>query len=263
MTAAQKKPGKRPVGLLLWVLFFIVIMGLFMVNWGLIRKTLEDTQFVNRIFNRPLQTDLSESAPDDPVDLPPELSPAVSPVVIAPVVPPQAVPEQPNQTPPAAAPEPKPASETPAARPSQPAAAKTQDRTMYFIQVAPDGTIVLIKSIRAMPASDSPLVDVLQALLQGPSAEEQRRGLMSLIPQGTRVLASTTVRGSTAYINFSEDFQFNTYGVEGYAAQLRQIVWTVTEFSNIKDVQILIDGRRVNYLGESVRIGSPVSREML
>jgi hypothetical protein len=261
MTVAQKKSGKKPMGLLLWVIFFILIMGLFMVNWGVIRKTAENTQFVNRIFNRPVETSLPESTVDDPAELPT--------VVIAPVVPPKTTPEQPDQTPPAAVPEP--ASETPAAKPAAPAAgtssgtvpARTQERAMYFMQVAPDGTIVRIKSVRAMPVSDSPLVDVLQALLQGPSAEEQRRGLMSLIPQGTSVLASTTVRGGTAYIDFSEDFQFNTYGVEGYAAQLRQIVWTVTEFSNIKDVQILIDGRRVDYLGESVWIGSPVSRDML
>jgi spore germination protein GerM len=106
------------------------------------------------------------------------------------------------------------------------------------------------------------MLDALQALLRGPSAEEQQRDLISLIPQGTRVL-SATVRGDTAYISFSEEFQFNTYGVEGYAAQLRQIVWTVTEFSTVKDVQILIEGRRVDYLGEGIWIGSPINRDSL
>jgi spore germination protein GerM len=71
------------------------------------------------------------------------------------------------------------------------------------------------------------------------------------------------VRGSTAYISFSEEFQYNTFGVEGYAAQLRQIVWTVTEFTNVSDVQILIEGRRVDYLGEGIWIGSPLDRDML
>jgi spore germination protein GerM len=104
------------------------------------------------------------------------------------------------------------------------------------------------------------MLDVLRVLLQGPSPEEQQRDLISLIPQGTRVL-SATVRGDTAYISFSEEFQFNTYGVEGYAAQLRQIVWTVTEFSTVKDVQILIEGRWVDYLGEGIWIGSPINRD--
>jgi spore germination protein GerM len=106
------------------------------------------------------------------------------------------------------------------------------------------------------------MLDALNTLLQGPTAEEQRRGLVSLIPSGTRIL-SATVRGSTAYISFSEDFQYNTYGVEGYAAQLKQIVWTVTEFPNVTDVQILIESRRVDYLGEGIWIGSPLNRETL
>jgi spore germination protein GerM len=130
------------------------------------------------------------------------------------------------------------------------------------MQVDRDGTIVRTKVTRTLDASDSPMLDVLRTMLRGPTDEEQRRGLVSLIPRGTRVI-SATVRGSTAYINFSEEFQFNTYGIEGYAAQLRQIVFTVTEFANIKDVQILLEGRRVDYLGEGIWIGSPVGRDML
>jgi spore germination protein GerM len=68
------------------------------------------------------------------------------------------------------------------------------------------------------------------------------------------------VRGNTAYLSFSDDFMLNTFGVEGYVAQLRQIVWTVTEFQNVNDVQILIEGRRLDYLAEGIWIGSPISR---
>jgi spore germination protein GerM len=106
------------------------------------------------------------------------------------------------------------------------------------------------------------MLDSLNALLKGPNTEEQRRGLVSLVPQGARIL-SAIVRGNTAYISFSEEFQYNTYGVEGYAAQLRQIVWTATEFSTVRDVQILIEGRRIDYLGEGIWIGSPLGRDNL
>ena len=115
---------------------------------------------------------------------------------------------------------------------------------------------------RSIPVSDSPMTDVIQALINGPTAEEKNRGLISLIPPAARIL-SATVRGDTAYISFSEDFQYNTYGVEGYAGQLRQIIFTVTEFPNVKSVQILIEGNRVDYLGEGVWIGSPLSRDSL
>jgi spore germination protein GerM len=110
-----------------------------------------------------------------------------------------------------------------------------------------------------MPVTESPMMDVLNLMLSGPSTEEINRGILNLIPRNTRIL-NATVRGSTAYISFSEDFLFNTFGVEGYVAQLRQVVWTVTEFSNVEDVQILIEGRRIDYLGEGIFIGSPIGR---
>jgi len=105
------------------------------------------------------------------------------------------------------------------------------------------------------------MTDVINAIVAGPTNEEKNRGLISLIPPASKIL-SATVRGETAYISFSEDFQYNTYGVEGYAGQVRQVVFTATEFSNVKSVQILIEGRRIDYLGEGVWIGSPLSREM-
>jgi spore germination protein GerM len=116
--------------------------------------------------------------------------------------------------------------------------------------------------MRNLPASDSPLTDVLGALLAGPDSDERRLGLISLIPEGTRIM-NAMVRGNTAYISFNEDFQYNIYGIEGYAGAIRQIVWTATEFPNVQDVQILIESRRLDYLGEGVWIGSPLSRTML
>jgi spore germination protein GerM len=128
------------------------------------------------------------------------------------------------------------------------------------MEVDPDGILLRTRVTRDLPVTNSPMTDVLNALLQGPSVAEKGRGLISLIPGGTRIL-SAVVRGSTAYINFNENFLFNEFGIEGYAGQLRQVVWTATEFSTVKDVQILIEGRRIDYLGESIWIGSPVGRE--
>jgi germination protein M len=77
---------------------------------------------------------------------------------------------------------------------------------------------------------------------------------------GTK-LVSATVRGSTAVLNFNEKFMFNSLGIEGYAGQLKQVVYTATEFSNIQDVQFLIEGQKRDYLGgEGVYIGRPLSR---
>jgi len=99
----------------------------------------------------------------------------------------------------------------------------------------------------------------MEELLKGPSPAESGEGLSSLIPAGSRLL-SAEVRDGTAYLNFNENFMFNENGAEGYIYQLRQVVYTATEFPTVQRVQILIEGRRLEYLGENIPIGSPVSR---
>jgi len=145
--------------------------------------------------------------------------------------------------------------------PSAPAApARKRTALLYFVRIDDDGIIVRQEVTRQIPASDQPLTDALAALLGGPSEEEMRRHLLSLIPEGARLL-SVQVRGSTAYLNFNEAFMYNHYGIEGYAGQLKQVVYTATAFSSVQDVQILIEGERHDYLGgEGVYIGKPLSR---
>jgi spore germination protein GerM len=144
------------------------------------------------------------------------------------------------------------------AQPSPETAPRT--RSLYFIQLDAEGTILHSKVNRNLPRSDFPLTDVLQALLDGPSQEEQDQGIISLIPGGTKLL-SVIIRLETAYINLSEDFLYTPYGSEGYTAQLQQLIWTATEFPTIKDVQLLIEGRKLDYLGDITWIGSPIGRD--
>ena len=55
--------------------------------------------------------------------------------------------------------------------------------------------------------------------------------------------------------------RLNRKHVEGYAGQLKQIVYTATMYPTVKDVQILIDGQKREYLGgDGVYIGKPLSR---
>ena len=83
---------------------------------------------------------------------------------------------------------------------------------------------------------------------------------MSLIPEGTKLLGAS-VKNGVATLNFNENFEFNTIGVEGYIGQLMQIVYTATEFSTVKSVQFLIEGQHKDYLGsEGQWIGSPLAR---
>jgi len=254
-TGNSKSKGSQIV-VIFWLIFIIAIICIFMVNASTIKKNFD-------IFKTRLTTPPGAEEEVLPVD---EDHPVT--VVIDNSAPkPQGSGEtKPQTTEPAKTtqPEKKPTTET-QTKPKtpttpQPPPVQTRDRTIYFANVGGDGQILHSKVTRKIPLSDSPMQDALNALIAGPTAEELGRGLLNLIPKNTRIL-SATVRGSTAYISFSEDFLFNTFGVEGYVAQLRQIVWTVTEFQNVKDVQILVDGRRLDYLGEGIWIGSPISRQ--
>lgn len=137
---------------------------------------------------------------------------------------------------------------------------ETRDAVLYFISVDNSGTLVREKIIRQVKKTDSPLTMAINSLLTGPTTGENQKGIISLIPAGTKLL-SATVKNGTAVLNFNESFQFNTKGIEGCRGQLMQIVYTATEFSTVDNVQFLIEGQRKEFLGtEGIRIGYPLTR---
>jgi len=112
-----------------------------------------------------------------------------------------------------------------------------------------------------MPAGPAPLSETIAALLAGPTPEETREGILSLIPPGT-VLQSASAKDGTASLSFNENLRFNSFGIEGFRGQVRQIVFTATEFPTVRNVQILIDGGKVDFLSpEGLYIGKPLGRE--
>jgi germination protein M len=130
---------------------------------------------------------------------------------------------------------------------------------LHFIAIGPDGTTSTVAVDRDLPQSDSPLRDAILALLAGPDPREKGQGLASMIPAETR-LRSATVKSRTAYLDFTESFRFTAGGLEGLAAEIRQVVRTATEFPTVDKVQILIEGEKVRYLGtEGVRIDEPLT----
>ena len=74
-------------------------------------------------------------------------------------------------------------------------------------------------------------------------------------------LIGASVKNGTATLNFSGEFEFNQYGIEGLRGQLQQIVYTATAFPTVESVQFLVDGEKKEYLGqEGVWIGTPLGR---
>ncbi|MBN2533085.1 MAG: GerMN domain-containing protein [Spirochaetales bacterium] len=161
--------------------------------------------------------------------------------------------------------------DTPVKSESTPVPARTEENKqkrlrralIYFVRVNEEGAIQLKSFERTVYYKDSPLTDTLLTLLQGPNSREINMECYSMIPENTR-LNNVYVKGDVAFVDFNENFRFNPLGMEGLKAQLNQVVYTVTEFSNVKRIQILIDGKKVNYLGpEGIFIGEPLSRSSL
>jgi germination protein M len=283
----NSRRSRSSAGTVFWLAAIVVVLFIFALNWGKIQETLARTNF-HDIVKTQTGTD---KAPEPPKAGPlPGKSPSPQDKAAPPSVPPQpppasAPPASPAEsggaakgaslpaasatTPKAAKPDAKPEAKSAADSEGNPkatvpasaqGAARSRSASLFFVRIDDDGVIVRQEARRQIPASDSPLLDSLAALLKGPSEDEIRKKLISLVPQGTKLL-SAQVRGSTAYLNFNEAFMYNHYGIEGYAGQLKQIVYTATAFPTVQDVQILIEGAKHDYLGgEGVYIGRPLSR---
>jgi hypothetical protein len=260
------KNKKTSLGIIFWFAFVLVMGLLFVLNWPIIKRTLADTHLLERLMPSFTAVSPEETPPAQSQQPEGRAPPPAAATSAEPSVPPPPTPNEAGEAGEADDIQIIDEGEKPAAVRNDDAAAaepptQTRSRMLYFIRIDNDGTLVRAPAKRELPATGAPLYDTLDTLLRGPSDTEKKAGLTSLIP-GEAHLISCAVRGDTAFVNFDEAFMFNTYGAEGYMAQLRQIVWTATEFPNVKNVQILIEGNRIDYLGENIRINAPIARSM-
>lgn len=138
---------------------------------------------------------------------------------------------------------------------------KSMKSRLFYVKVSDEGQISLKSVIRPINYISTPLTETMKSLIIGPDRSDLNKGLLNLIPKDTFIL-SIKISQAVAYIDFNESFRYNSLGIEGYTAQLMQIVYTATEFQSVEKVQILIDGKKYDYLGaEGVYIGEPIDRE--
>lgn len=265
----RRSKASMHTGCLLWILALLVFLVLFALRFNDIKDALQKSgllDVLNRtgesVGGKPAQPTrpaepAKPPAPPQSVPAPLPSSPALKePATKEPSagasIPTQQAPLEPGPKPDATLPPQQPPSETSPAR-------KTRTIALYFVRIGEDGQISSQRISRTILASDTPLQDAADALLKGPAEAELRAGVLSLIPSGTR-LRSISLQGSTAVVDLSEEFMYNRYGREGYAAQLRQLVFTLTEFGNVSDVRILVEGRQRPFLTEGLPLDKPYRR---
>jgi spore germination protein GerM len=113
---------------------------------------------------------------------------------------------------------------------------------------------------RQLPAGSTPLSATIKALFLGPTLQDKALGALNVIPEGTKLL-SVRLKDRVALVSVSQEFEHNTSGNEGLAGQLRELVWTATQFPSVDAVQVLINGQYRDTLGDGgVSIAMPLTR---
>jgi spore germination protein GerM len=276
--ARSKRKKRASVGILFWIAFVLFVAVVFLYNKQNIENVLETTGLIEVLSDRvgasgdgePEVTregdeegaDRGEDGGADEPGPPPE-EPELELEPVEPEIDEPEPVEEPAEPEPA---EPSPEEERiteaqPETEPEEPAVQpRRRTSRIYYIRVTDDGTIYPYQVERMVSYVDSPMTQTLNALIAGPTPEELNTGLLNLIPENTQLI-SAAVKDGVAYLNFNESFRFNPMGVEGFVAQLQQIIYSTTEFPTVDRVQILIEGKRVEYLGgEGIYIGEPISR---
>jgi spore germination protein GerM len=279
----RKKRHGSNSGCLVLLICLVVLLIVFIVEYPNIKATFEKTKFLDALKQRTeVQKTIPQTTPEAPVapgtpsgtPVSPPSQPAsqptatpqeppvqtTAPSTVTTVAPQTPGKEQQPGEPGGSATTPGDRTTTPGGAPPSNQTQQTRSVSLFFMKIEDDGTISSHEVKRVIPTSDAPLYDTIKTLLGGPSEAEIRNKLVSLVPKGT-ALRGVNMRGSTAIIDLSDAFMYNKYGIEGYTAQLKQIVYTATAFPSVHDVQILIEGKTRDYLGgEGVYIGKPLSR---
>lgn len=115
--------------------------------------------------------------------------------------------------------------------------------------------LIAIKRTVNLNGSDK-YTATLKSLLTG----TQKKGQTTVIPKQAK-LKSVQVKGDTAYVDFSQELVTKfTGGSTGEEMLVGSVVNTLTEFTEVKKVQILVDGKVVESLSGHLDLSTPQTR---
>jgi len=113
--------------------------------------------------------------------------------------------------------------------------------------------ISLVEKRIEIAKTPSPLKETIESLI-----EYQDEILLNLIPHNAR-LRKVWIKNGIAFIDFSEEFGYNSYGNLGYKIQIYQVVYTATQFPSVKAVYFYMNGKPADYLGgDGYPVNNPV-----
>ncbi len=132
-------------------------------------------------------------------------------------------------------------------------AATTAELTLYF---SDDQAMYLLPEQRKVTIGEGESIEeaVVRELIKGPSGA----GLKRTIPPETSLLSLSTENG-VAGVNFSKGIQDSRYGGSaGESMLIYSIVNSLTELPGINQVQILVEGKKIESLYGHIGAAEPL-----
>ena len=102
----------------------------------------------------------------------------------------------------------------------------------------------------------------IKSLLRELNRREKHLGFLNALNSNIKLLSSD-IRKGIAYLNFNSNLE---YGAAGsiLRSRIRQIIYTATQFDNVRGVVIKINGRRRGTLGgDGLSIGGILKRRSI
>lgn len=136
---------------------------------------------------------------------------------------------------------------------------------LYF--VAPGGGTAgradpfLVSVQRSIPSTAGIAMATLRELVKGPSSANETLidGISTSVPAGTRVLGINIADG-LATVDLSGEFESGG-GSFSIFSRLAQVIYTVTQFPTVDEVEFQLDGQPVTvFSGEGLTMDEPASR---
>ena len=122
--------------------------------------------------------------------------------------------------------------------------ARLRDVRLFFVRVQEDGIFELKSVLHKVSFDRTPLSRTVEQLLKGPSPQEINKGLHSMLPPELQVLGIRIIR-TTVFLDFNTAFLQIARLPEVLLAAVRQLVFTLTEYPNVKFLRILIEGQPI------------------
>ena len=123
---------------------------------------------------------------------------------------------------------------------------------VFFLKFTTKGKRVTSTLIRVSRPLKGRLKDriwaVLGELAKGPGPEESSKGIISGFPPGFKFRKKIKLSEGILYISLPRSFEEETGG-ELMKDRLDQLVFTLTDFPEVRGVVILIEEKRVRFLG--------------